>query len=120
MTKLFSYKCDHCANQSDPQDSIDLAIYSAQSSGWTIEHFGEICPQCNQAVLLAMHTPIADLSLSTRSENALTAKGIRNIRQLICLSEPEVMRIPNLGITSIKEISCAIRQLHPLLSFKPE
>jgi len=44
------------------------------------------------------------LNLSRRSYNALKRSGIDNIRKLVCLTDSDLAKIPNVGVTSLQEI----------------
>lgn len=48
--------------------------------------------------------PIDDLELTVRSHNCLTSENIKTIGQLIANTEHELLRTPNLGRKSLKEI----------------
>jgi len=48
--------------------------------------------------------PIADLELSVRARNCLDSANLQTLRDLVTLSEPEVMKLKNLGKTSLTEI----------------
>ena len=57
------------------------------------------------------HVPIMALGLSSRAQNCLLRYGIKHVGQLIELSLAELMRIPNMGFVSIKEIDSRIKDL---------
>ena len=44
------------------------------------------------------------LHLSTRSYNALKRRGIDDIRKLVCLTDFDLAKIPNVGARSLQEI----------------
>ncbi len=48
--------------------------------------------------------PITTLNLSVRARNCLDAENIRTIRQLVKLSEQELLELRNFGQTSLKEV----------------
>lgn len=48
--------------------------------------------------------PITSLNLSVRARNCLDAENIRTIRQLVKLSEQELLELRNFGQTSLKEV----------------
>lgn len=48
--------------------------------------------------------PIADLELSVRARNCLDSANLQTLRDLVTLSENEVMKLKNLGKTSLTEI----------------
>jgi DNA-directed RNA polymerase subunit alpha len=48
--------------------------------------------------------PIADLELSVRARNCLDSANLQTLRDLVTLSETEVMKLKNLGKTSLTEI----------------
>lgn len=47
---------------------------------------------------------IDDLELSIRTSNCLKAEGIHTVDQLLQLSEQQLLRTPNIGNRSLKEI----------------
>lgn len=53
---------------------------------------------------VALDAPIADLELSVRARNCLDGANLRTLRDLVTLSENEVMNLKNLGKTSLTEI----------------
>lgn len=54
--------------------------------------------------------PLVDvLLLSTRSYSCLRAEGIETVRQLLLWSRQELLKTPNLGTKSIKEIEEALK-----------
>ena len=52
----------------------------------------------------ALNTPLEDLELSVRSYNCLMRADIKTVSDLLAISEPELMKIRNMGKTSVKEI----------------
>jgi DNA-directed RNA polymerase alpha subunit len=48
--------------------------------------------------------PIDDLELTVRSHNCLTAENISTVGQLVTLAEYDLLKFPNLGRKSLKEI----------------
>jgi len=48
--------------------------------------------------------PISELDLSTRASRCLEKQKVATIKELAALSEPELLRIPNFGKTSLKEV----------------
>ena len=58
-------------------------------------------PACAKASIRA-------LGLLTRSENCLAAEGIMYIEDLICLTETELLKFPNLGRTTLAEIKASL------------
>ena len=52
--------------------------------------------------------PIADLKLSVRSTHCMGANSIRHIGELVQCTEVELLKIPNLGKMSLKEIKDAL------------
>ncbi|NOT29426.1 MAG: DNA-directed RNA polymerase subunit alpha [Planctomycetes bacterium] len=51
-----------------------------------------------------LERPIADLELSVRARNCLDSANLQTVRDLVTLSEAEVMKLKNLGKTSLTEI----------------
>ena len=54
------------------------------------------------------HTPIARLELNPRADNCLKSENVRTIGALLLLSECDLLKIPNLGRKSLKEIKAAL------------
>jgi len=55
-------------------------------------------------LLKMLERPIADLELSVRARNCLDSANLQTLKDLVTLSEPEVMKLKNLGKTSLTEI----------------
>ncbi len=53
---------------------------------------------------------IADLELSVRARNCLDSANLQTLRDLVSLSEPEVMKLKNLGKTSLTEIKARLAE----------
>jgi WD40 repeat protein len=51
-----------------------------------------------------LEAPIAELELSVRARNCLDSANLRTLRDLVTMSENEVMNLKNLGKTSLTEI----------------
>jgi DNA-directed RNA polymerase alpha subunit len=56
-------------------------------------------------------TPIDELELSVRSYNALSHDSIRTVGDLITKTTSELLRTPNLGKVSLREIEQILHQL---------
>jgi len=54
--------------------------------------------------------PIADLELSVRARNCLDSANLQTLRDLIIMSENEVMKLKNLGKTSLTEIKSRLAE----------
>jgi len=54
--------------------------------------------------------PIADLELSVRARNCLDSANLQTLRDLIIMSESEVMKLKNLGKTSLTEIKSRLAE----------
>ncbi len=54
--------------------------------------------------------PIADLELSVRARNCLDSANVSTLRQLVTMSENEVMKLKNLGKTSLAEIKSRLAE----------
>lgn len=67
--------------------------------------FGHKAPE-HPAILGS--TPIARLDLNIRASNCLRAENIHTIGALLLLSEYDLLKIPNLGRKSLKEIKAAL------------
>ena len=53
---------------------------------------------------VALDRSLLDLELSVRARNCLDGANLQTIRDLVSLSEQEVMNLKNLGKTSLTEI----------------
>jgi len=51
-----------------------------------------------------LERPIADLELSVRARNCLDSANLQTLKDLVIMSESEVMKLKNLGKTSLTEI----------------
>ena len=54
--------------------------------------------------------PISDLELSVRARNCLDSANLTTIRELVTMSEQEVMNLKNLGKTSLTEIKTKLTE----------
>lgn len=68
----------------------------------------------NPALLL----PIEELELTVRSANCLKAEGVHLVSDLVQRSETELMKTPNLGMKSLKEIAVALEKHNLKLGMK--
>lgn len=55
-------------------------------------------------LLKLLERPIADLELSVRARNCLDSANLQTLKDLVTMSESEVMKLKNLGKTSLTEI----------------
>ena len=55
--------------------------------------------------------PLSDLELSVRARNCLDSANLQTLRDLVSLSEAEVMKLKNLGKTSLTEIKNKLAEL---------
>jgi DNA-directed RNA polymerase subunit alpha len=55
--------------------------------------------------------PIEILDLSVRAKNCLDSENVKTLRQLVSMSEPELLQVRNLGKTSLKEIKTKLTAL---------
>jgi DNA-directed RNA polymerase subunit alpha len=58
-----------------------------------------------------LDTALEDLDLTLRTYNALNRNGVHTLRQLIVLTENELLEIENLGSQGIEEIPKKIHEL---------
>ena len=56
-------------------------------------------------------TSISMLGLGYRSKNILMAEGIETVEQLMKLSDWQLLKMPNLGRTTLKEIRDALTNM---------
>jgi DNA-directed RNA polymerase subunit alpha len=54
---------------------------------------------------------IADLELSVRARNCLDSANLHTLRELVTMSEAEVIKLKNLGKTSLTEIKNKLTEL---------
>ena len=54
--------------------------------------------------------PIADLELSVRARNCLDSANLTTLYDLVTMSESEVMKLKNLGKTSLTEIKSRLSE----------
>ncbi len=54
--------------------------------------------------------PIADLELSVRARNCLDSANLMTLHDLVTMSESEVMKLKNLGKTSLTEIKSRLSE----------
>jgi DNA-directed RNA polymerase subunit alpha len=66
----------------------------------------------------SLSRPIAELELSVRARNCLDGANIQTLRDLVTLSESEVMNLKNLGKTSLTEIKNKLSELGLSLGMK--
>ena len=64
----------------------------------------------NTELTRQLDLPIADLELSVRARNCLDGANMRTLRDLVRLSENEVMNLKNLGRTSLTEIKAKLAE----------
>ncbi len=57
-----------------------------------------------------LDAPISELELSVRARNCLDSANLRTFRDLVSLTEQEVMNLKNLGKTSLTEIKAKLSQ----------
>jgi len=63
-----------------------------------------------QELNLLLDRPISDLELSVRARNCLDSANLSTIRELVTMSEQEVMNLKNLGKTSLTEIKTKLTE----------
>ncbi|TAJ16067.1 MAG: DNA-directed RNA polymerase subunit alpha, partial [Planctomycetota bacterium] len=61
--------------------------------------------------------PLTDLELSVRARNCLDSANLKSVRDLVRMSEAEVMALKNLGKTSLTEIKAKLTELGLALGF---
>ena len=101
-----------------PEEAIALA------SRILIEHFniltdlsaianvsGMMMEKVEDPKVKALETSIEDLDFSVRAYNCLKRAGIHTLQDLVNKSEPEMMKIRNLGKKSLKEVLDKIREM---------
>jgi len=64
----------------------------------------------NDELHRALSRPIADLELSVRARNCLDSANLSTLHDLVTLSESEVMKLKNLGKTSLTEIKSRLSE----------
>lgn len=63
-----------------------------------------------EKLALLSSSPIEKLELTPRPENCLKAEGVHTIGGLLLLSENDLLKTPNLGKRSLKEIKSALKE----------
>lgn len=53
-------------------------------------------------------TPVAELELSSRADNCLNNEGLKTVGEVMAKSDGELLRIPNFGKKSLRELKQAI------------
>ena len=66
--------------------------------------------RANDEARVLMSRPIADLELSVRARNCLDSANVSTVGQLVAMSEGEVMKLKNLGKTSLAEIKSRLAE----------
>ena len=64
-----------------------------------------------EAIVGKLATPIAELGLSTRTENCLIRGGIKYVEQLVKLGENDLLRLRNMGKVSLAQINEKVKTL---------
>jgi hypothetical protein len=109
-------------------ESTNVAKYSETLSEWRNTKFEKIDPKAylkrlqgqygvtsdvevDEEYSIFLDTALEDLDLTLRTYNALNRKGVHTLRQLIALTESELLEIENLGPQGIEEIPKKINEL---------
>jgi DNA-directed RNA polymerase subunit alpha len=61
-------------------------------------------------VMEMLGRPIAELELSVRARNCLDSANLTTLRDLVTMSESEVINLKNLGKTSLAEIKTKLAE----------
>ena len=127
--------------QSENYDKLIMEVYTngsmtpqeamALSSRILIEHFdiitkinkiadmtGLLTDKEEDPIQKTLETPIEELDLSVRAYNCLKRAGHHTLQDLTSLTEPEMMKIRNLGKKSLKEVMDKIKEMG--LKFRDE
>ena len=64
----------------------------------------------NSELMEMLEVPLAELELSVRARNCLDGADLRTLRDLVSMSETEVMNLKNLGKTSLTEIKAKLAE----------
>lgn len=127
--------------QSENYDKLIMEVYTngsmtpqeamALSSRILIEHFdiitkinkiadmtGLLSDKEEDPIQKTLETPIEELDLSVRAYNCLKRAGHHTLQDLTSLTEPEMMKIRNLGKKSLKEVMDKIKEMG--LKFRDE
>ena len=67
--------------------------------------------RADEEVSKVLDRPLSDLELSVRARNCLDSANLRTIRDLVTISEPEIIKLKNLGKTSLTEIKTKLAEL---------
>ena len=77
----------------------------------SIEELKTILERFTEKPTVKMISLINGLPLSTRAKCILAAEGIETVEQLMNLSDWELLKMPNLGRTTLKEIRDALTNM---------
>ena len=67
--------------------------------------------RANEELTKLLDRPIADLELSVRARNCLDSANLKVLRDLVTMSESEIIKLKNLGKTSLTEIKSKLSEL---------
>ena len=62
---------------------------------------------------------IDNMDLSVRAHNCLTKAGIKNVRQVVGKTPRELIRLPNMGRTTVRDVERALGKLGLCLGMRP-
>jgi DNA-directed RNA polymerase subunit alpha len=67
--------------------------------------------RANEELTKILERPIGELELSVRARNCLDSANLKTVRDLVIMSEPEIIKLKNLGKTSLTEIKSKLAEL---------
>ena len=76
--------------------------------------------QVDDAVAGKLALDISELKLSVRASNCLEAQKFANVGELVCKTEPELLKMRNFGKTSLTEIKAKLGEIGLSLGMDPE
>jgi len=74
--------------------------------------------QVDEELEAKLNTPIQELELSVRASNCLESAKIETVRELVSMSEPDLLKIRSFGKTSLREIKRKLADIGLSLGMK--
>ena len=94
--------------QADPQDER-ARLYARDAEGGLHMYYDEESRKRSDRTSALLLTPVSDFELSVRSRNCLAKMNVRCLRDLVRLTEQDLLAFKNFGETSLNEIKEMLR-----------
>jgi len=78
----------------------------------------EVQPQVDQELEAKLNTPIQELELSVRASNCLESVKVETVRQLVQMTDADLLKIRSFGKTSLREIKRKLADIGLSLGMK--